>query len=236
MAVFFQGAFVLRQPGNPLAAMVASALAVLLITPLQVFSASFLMSYGIVAALLVLGLPLGDAWLARWTPWRDVPEVTWSWWQHAFAAAWRWTALAVAIGIATTLVSAITGVQFFRLLTPGALFANLALIPAAMLVTLGGFASVVCGLVGWMGGASLCNHAAALVLLGVEWTVRLSVQVKGAFVAAHFSAPWIGGVALATLMATLLAGYAFDWKKERGGWWPPFAVVAVTLIFGVSFG
>jgi competence protein ComEC len=236
MAVFFQGAFVLRRPGNPLAAMVASALVVLLVAPLQLFSASFLMSYGIVAALLVLGLPLGEAWLARWTPWRDVPEITWRWWQRAGAEVWRWSATAVAIGIATTLVSAITGVQFFRLLTPGALVANLGLIPAAMLVTLGGFASVVCGLAGWIGGASLCNHASALVLLGVEWTVRWGVQVKGAFVAAHFSAPWIGGAALTALMASLFAGYAGNWRKARGGWWPPFAVVAVALIFGVQFG
>jgi competence protein ComEC len=142
----------------------------------------------------------------------------------------------VAIGVATTLVSVITGVQFFRLLTPGALFANLALIPAAMLVTLGGFASIVCGLAGWTGGAVLGNHASALVLLGVEWTVRLSVQVKGAFVPAHFTAPWMGGVAFAALMAALLAGYGAGWKKERGGWWPPFAVAALALILGVKFG
>jgi len=236
MAVFFHAAFVLQRPGNPLAAMIASALAVLLVVPLQVFSASFLMSYGIVLALLVLGLPLGEAWLARWTPWRDLPEATWSAWQHGLAAAWRWTATAVAIGVATTLVSVITGVEFFRLLTPGALFANLALIPAAMLVTLGGFASLVCGLTGWTAGAVLCNHASALVLLGIEWTVRLSVQVKGAFVPAHFVAPWVGSAALAAMIVVLFAGYAAGWRRERGGWWPPFAVVAVVMIFGVKFG
>ena len=73
------------------------------------------------------------------------------------------------------------------------------------------------------------------MLLGVEWTVRLSVQVKGAFLPAHFAAPWIGSVALAALLAALIAGYAVDWKKERGAWWPPFAVVAVVMIFGVKF-
>ncbi len=236
MATFVQAAFVLWRPGNPLAAMVASALAVLLVAPLQMFSASFIMSYGIVFALLVLGLPLGDAWLARWTPWRDVPEVTWSWWQRRVAEAWRWLAIAGAIGVATTLVSFVTGVQFFRLLTPGALFANLALIPAAMLVTLGGFASLVCGLAGWAWGASLSNHAAALVLFGIEWVVRLSVQVKSAFLPATFAAPWIGQAMLIALMATLLAGYAWNWRRGRGGWWPPFAVVALALIFGVNFG
>lgn len=236
MAVFLQAAFVLRLPANPLAALVASAFVVLLIAPLQVFSASFLMSDAIVAALLIFGLPPADAWLERWKLWRDLPQVTWSWWQHAVSGAFHATASALAIGLATTLVSLLTGVQFFRLLTPGALVANLLLIPAAMLATLGGFASLLCGLLGWATGAALCNHAAALVLWGIEELVRLSVQLPGAFLPARFAAPWIGPAALAVLMATLLFGYTHHWKPARGGWWPPFAVVALTLLFGVRFG
>lgn len=238
MAAFFQAAFVLRRPSNPVAALVASALAVLLIAPLQMFSASFLMSYAIVAALLVLGLPLGEAWLARWSPWRDIPPVTWTWWQRGIAVAWSTGAAAVAIGVATTLVSLLTGVQFFRLLTPGALLANLVLIPAAMIATLGGFASLLCGLIGFGPGAVLCNHAAALTLYLIEELVRWSVRLPGAFVPARFTAGWIGSASLAILMVVLVIGYAKQWKTAsgRGWWWPPFAVVATVLIFGVTFG
>ncbi len=235
MAVFLQAAFVLQRPGNLLAALVASALGVLLVSPLQVFSASFLMSYGIVTALLVLGLPLGEAWIERWTPWRHLPKPTWRWWQHAADWAWRSLAMAIAIGVATTLVSLLTGVQFFRLLTPGALVANLVLIPAAMAVTLGGFAALMCGLVGFSAGAVLCNHAAALVLWGIEALVRSSVQVPGVFMPAKFSGTWIGSVALALLLTALLVGYAVRWRSPRW-WWPPFAIVAVVLIFGVNYG
>ncbi|MES2697064.1 MAG: ComEC/Rec2 family competence protein [Verrucomicrobiota bacterium] len=235
MAVFLQAAFVLRQPGNALAALVASAFVILLVSPLQVFSASFLMSYGIVTALLILGLPLSDAWLERWTPWAALPKPTWHWWHHASEWVWRTLATALAIGVATTLVSLITGVQFFQLLTPGALAANLILIPAAMAATLGGFASLLCGLVGFSAGAVLCNHAAALVLWGIEGLVRASVQVPGVFVAAKFSSAWIGTAVLIALVALLLAGYAARWQG-RYWWWPPFAIVALTLIFGVNYG
>ena len=235
MAVFLHAAFVLQRPGNVLAALVASAFVVLVVSPLQVFGASFLMSYGIVLALLVLGLPLGEAWLQRWMPWRDLPRPAWSWWQRAIEAAWHALATALAIGVATTLVSLLTGVQFFRLLTPGALVANLVLIPAAMLVTLGGFASLVCGLAGFAVGAALCNHAAALVLWAIEALVRLSVSVPGVFMSATFSAPWIGSLALVSLVAALLAGYAARWRSRRW-WWPPFAIVALTLALGVNFG
>ncbi|MDP3070602.1 MAG: ComEC/Rec2 family competence protein [Opitutaceae bacterium] len=236
MVVCLQAAWLLRRPGNPVAALVASALAVLLVAPLQVFSASFQMSYSIVAALLVLGLPLSDAWLARWALWRDLPKAAWRWWQHGADQVWRTGLAALAIGVATTLVSLLTSVQFFQLLTPAALIANLALIPAAMVVTLGGFASLLCGLVGFGPGAVLCNHAAALVLLAIESLVRAGVQVPGAFLSARFAAPWIGPTALAALLATLLAGYALRWQQRGGGWWPPFALVALVLLFGVTFG
>ncbi len=236
MAAIVQAALLLWRPINPLAGLTASALVVLLLAPLQVFSASFQMSYGIVAALLLLGLPLTDALLEKWSPWRDLPKPTWAWWQHALDAAWRWTAAALAIGVATMLVGLITGVQFFQLMTPGSLFANLALIPAAMLVTVGGFLSLLCGLVGWSVGAALMNHAAALVLLAIERLVQWSVKVPGAFHHATFRAPWIGGAALAGLTAVLLIGYATGWRRRRVGWWSPFAVVAVVVIFGVKFG
>jgi competence protein ComEC len=236
MAVFLHAALVFHRPANVLAGLAASSFVVLLVSPLQVFSGSFLMSYAIVLALLVLGLPLGEAWLERWKPWRDLPKPAWTWWQRWIDTAWRWLAAVLAIGVATTLVSLLTGVQFFELLTPGALIANLVLIPAAVVVTLGGFAALLCGLAGFALGASLCNHAAALMLLIIEWLVRVSVRVPGAFVPAHYSAEWIGAAALTALMATLVFGYATDWKRERGGWWPPFAVVALTLVFGVKFG
>lgn len=235
MAVFVHAAFVLRRPANPLAALFASAFAVLLMAPLQVFSASFLMSYAIVAALLVLGLPLSEAWLAYWTPWRALPKPAWRWWQHALDYTWRTLATAVAIGIAATLVSLLTGVQFFRLLTPGSLLTNLVLIPTAVLVTLGGFVSLLCGLAGFSFGAILCNHAAALVLLAIEWLVRWSVKLPGAFLPAQFSAPWIGPAALAALLALLLGGYSAGWRRARGAWWPPVALVTLVLVFGVKF-
>jgi competence protein ComEC len=235
MAVFLQAALVLRRPANVLAALLVSAFAVLILSPLQLFSASFLMSYTIVTALLVLGLPLSEAWASGWTPWRNLPKPAWRPWQHGVDYLWRSAAAAVAIGVATTLVSLLTGVQFFELLTPGSLATNLVLIPAAMVVTLGGFASLLFGLSGFTSGAVLCNHAAAIVLWVIEAVVRLSVKLPGAFVPARFEPAWVGSTALIALLTALLIGYAGRWRKSWGGWWPPFAIIALVMIFGVEF-
>jgi competence protein ComEC len=236
MAVFFQAALLLWRPGNPLAALAASTVAVLTNAPLQVFTASFAMSYGIVAALLLMGVPLGEAWLARWSPWRDVPEVAWTRWQRATAWAWQWTTTVLGVGVATSLVSLLTGVRYFQLLTPGGFVANLALIPAAMAVTLAGFASLLAGLLGLGPLAVACNHAAALGLWLIEGAVRLGLRMPGAFIEAQFRAQWVGATALTLLMATLCAGHAWGWRRERGGFWPPVVVVALTVLFGVRVG
>lgn len=134
------------------------------------------------------------------------------------------------------MVGLLTGVQYFGLLTPGSLVTNLALIPAAGVVTLSGFAALVFGLTGWNGGAIFCNHASAVALLCIERVVRLGVAVPGAFVPARFTVTWMGGVALAALGTSLMAGYALGWRRTAGGFWPPFVLVAAALIFGVKFG
>jgi competence protein ComEC len=236
MATFIQAAFVFGRPGNVLAALTASAAATVLIAPLQVFSASFVMSYSIVLALLLLGLPLAGCWQRTWAPWRDVPEVAWTRGQRLIAAAWSNTSSAVAIGLATSLASVLTGIQYFQLITPGALVANLALIPAAVGVTVAGFASLLFGLCGVDWAAILANNAAALLLLLIERGLRAGVDLPGAYLAARYAADWIGPAALTALLASLLHGYASGWRLGAGGWWPPFAVVAATLLLGVRYG
>ncbi|HTB81938.1 MAG TPA: ComEC/Rec2 family competence protein [Opitutaceae bacterium] len=234
MAVFLQAAFLLRQPGNPLAALVASAFVVQLAVPLQLFTASFQMSYGIVGTLLLLGLPLGETWQAKWKLFADLPEVSWTWWQRTLDFLQRETLAALGLGVATALVAAVTGIAFFQLFTPGAIAANLALIPLASLAILAGFVSLLCGLAGLLPASVLCNHAAGVVLAAIQWLISCCVRVPGAFFPATFTAPWWGGVALVAVVSACLAGYAAQWR--RGSLWAPFAILALAMIFGVKFG
>ncbi len=236
MVAFVQVSFVLRVPRNPLSALTASALVVLMVNPLDLFSASFQMSYGIVAALLVLGLPLADRWQAAGALFRDLPPISWAWHHRWRDALWRSLIASLGIGLASSLVGALTGVQFFNLLTPGALLANLWVIPASTLVILLGLVSLLSGLAGLTAGSVLANHAAVLVLWAVDRGVQGNLRLPGMWFAANFRAPWIGGAALAALLAVMLAGYAQGWRGWSRGFWPPVAVVALTLILGVSYG
>jgi competence protein ComEC len=232
----YETATVLWRPANGVAALAAAALLVLLIDPLAVFSASFQMSYSVVLAILCFGLPLADRLAVRLAPFKDLPEATWAWWQRALAAALRWFWPVLGIGLAAALVSAISGPEFFHVWAPGGLIANLVLVPLAMLVIVAGFASVVAGLAGVTLLGALFNHAAITLLVAIEWLIRVGLRAPGTWWAADWRASWVASATLALLLGAVLAGYALGWKRERGGWWPPFIVAALGLFFGVKFG
>ena len=194
------------------------------------------MSYGIVAVLLLLGAPLADALRARWPLFTALPESTWRWYHWWAAGAWRGLLGAIGIGLASSLVSTISGIQFFGLFTPGSLLANLVVIPVSTFVVGAGFISLLCGFAGLTAGSVLFNHAGILLLWLMDRMLRTAMAVPGVYHAARFRAAWMGPALLATLLAACLAGYAWHWRRQRGGFWAPFALTACLIALGVEFG
>lgn len=235
MVMFIHASFVLRLPGNPLAALVASAVCVLVVSPLQLFTASFQLSYGIVAALLMLGLPLGEKLCEKGALFTMLPKASWSWYHHGADWAGQKFLSTLAIGLATTVVSTISGVAIFQLFTPVSLLANLVLIPVGSLVIIAGFLALLCGLVGFSPGALLLNHASVLMLKAVDRGVNFFVNVPGAFHEAIFSPAWLGFAALCGLLAVIFQGYASGWNPKRGGYWMPFVYTVLVLVVGMRF-
>jgi len=235
MVALFLIAFALRLPGNPIATLTAASLIVLCFDPLQVFSASFQMSYGIVAALLLIGLPLAESWQAAWQPYAMLPKTTWSWHQRSLDWTRRKGLGLLGIGIAATLVSSVTGVLFFQLFTPGSLLINLWAIPLAAVAITSGFVSLLCGLIGFQFGSIVANHAALFVLSVTEFGIRYFMKLPHLWFHAFFREPWIGSATLAALLLSLLVGYYRHWTGWNRFYWAPFAVLTLGFLFGVRF-
>ena len=233
MVTCLHGAYQLRAPTNSLAALAASALCVLVLDPHQLFTAGFQMSYGIVAALLLYGVPLQERWLAAWQPWALLPKTAWTARHHVTEWVGRGVLSAIALGLAATLVSTPATLAFFGLVAPGGFFVNLVLIPVAALVLFAGVAALLCGLLGLGPLAVLFNHAAALVLAAMDTVVVRTLDVPGVSWPAAFAAPWLAGASGVGLLALLAVGYARGWRAREGGYWAPYAALGLVLVLGV---
>jgi len=236
MIAFLLASQVFRLPGNALAALTASALVTLLADPLQLFSTGFQMSYSVVAALIVMGRPLAEDWLARWKPFALLPKVSWRWWHTAINWGGRKIIGATAGCWAAFLASTPAGIGYFGLLSPGSLVANLVIIPLSSLTIVAGFVSLLCGLVGALPLSALCNSFAALTILVTDWLLQHGTALPGVFFVARFRADWLAPATLALMTAVMIAGAAGSWSRRTGGYWPPFVVLVLLVILGVKFG
>lgn len=236
MIAFLLGSKVFRLPGNPLAALVASAVVTLLLDPLQLFSTGFQMSYAVVTALIVMGAPLSERWQARWKPFAMLPLSSWRWWHQSIDRRGRSLVGSLAAGWTAFLASTPAGIGFFGLFSPGSLLANLIIIPLSNLIIQTGFLSLVVGLAGltWLSG--VLNRVAAQVIVFTDWLLQAGVDLPGVYFTAAFRAPWLAPASLALMTAAMLAGTAGRWSGRYGGYWLPVIVLLLLVVFGVKFG
>lgn len=235
MVTCVQVALVWPRAGNPVAGLAASAALVLVLDPMELFGAGFQMSYGIVTALLLYGLPLGEAWQDRWTLWRGLPKAAWQAGHHWTDAAWRKILSIGALGMAASLVSALSTPQFFGLFTPAALLINPVFIPLAVFAVFAGFLTLSCGGLGFGAGATLFAYAGALIVAVMQGALRWVNTLPGIAWETAPRAAWWGGLAHAGLLALLVWGYAHRWQRSHGGWWPPVIWVVLMLVTGLKF-
>lgn len=235
MVMVFEAALVLERPINPLSTLATAALVTLAVDPMQLFGASFQMSYGIVAGLLLLGLPLGE-WLQEKTRlFRHRPRILWNRVHHGLAWLQRALASGLAIGLATSLVSTAATVLYFGMATPAALLANLVLVPLSSFALWAGFLSLLCGLVGAGALSVVFNHAGALVLVLMEAAIRVFVALPAAYFEGAFVSGTAGYATFAGLLVLLGAGYCWRWELKAGGVLPPFLWLAAALVWWVRW-
>ena len=236
MIAFLLASQVFRLPGNGLAALAAAALTTLLLDPMQLFSTGFQMSYTVVVALVVMGVPLGEKWLAGWHPFSLLPKADWRRYHHVIDWSGRWLIGSSAACWVAFLSSTPSGIGYFQVLSPGSLVANLVVIPMSSLALIAGFLSLLTGLTGLGPWCVLFNSAAALTLISMDWLVLHGTALPGVYCPAHFTQGWMAPVSLLLLLTVMLAGLAGGWSRRYGGFWPPVLTLALIVLFGVKFG
>lgn len=222
-------------PGNALAALAAAALTTLILDPRQLFGSGFQLSYLVVGALVLMGVPLSRRWQEAWRPWGDLPEVTWRPWQKAWRFTGRECLGALAITVAALVGSTPATIAAFGLFTPGALLANLVIVPLASLALAAGFVSILGGCLGLSGICLLFNHAAAVAIVVMDHLAQWSTALPGTYFPAEYRAPWLAAPAMILPLALMLVGAARGWRGAAG-FWLPVAGLVVLLLACVRLG
>ncbi|MDD5677483.1 MAG: ComEC/Rec2 family competence protein [Kiritimatiellae bacterium] len=146
----FLGPLLHRKTDLP-SAMALAAILILAVDPFQLFDYGFLLSFGVVAGLIVFCPPIlksVEPWLMP-DPWRLEPErPSVQFWRNIV----RFGALLLVSSLAAWAVSTPLIARWFNLVSPVALLANLIVIPVSTLVLLAGCLAILCGLcLPWLG-------------------------------------------------------------------------------------
>lgn len=226
MMTLIIGGWALGRPGDLLNSLAAAALLILAWEPLQLFQASFQLSFFVVLSIALLMPPLqrfADRLLAH-----DplLPREALPWWRRWLTPPARWVALTFATSLAAWLGSLPLTMHYFHLFSPVALLANLLVVPmggAALASALGG---LLCG--AWLPGlGELFNHGAWFWMRGMLGVSEWAATLPGAFWQVRSPAPVDFAIYYALLLL-LLSGWLLRPGRRR---WLGVLVVALAVFY-----
>jgi ComEC/Rec2-related protein len=227
MAALYLAAPLLNRRPDGLTILAVSALALLAADPFQLADVGFVLSYTVVAGLIVLTPPLLRRFRRAALPQRlldDARATTemggemahgWtSWRRRTTARLWRATVDLTAVSVAAWLASAPLTAYYFGRVTPASLLANLAVVPLSSAMVAGGCLSLVAG--------SVAEAAAAAVnaaTLACAWLMCMAARASVALPGSVGRVPHPGPALLA---AWYLALAFWAWRmagrdRARGG-------------------
>ena len=178
MTTMVVGTWAMNRPGDLVNSLAASAIAVLLWQPGQLFQAGFQLSFGVVLSLAWFGSPLAH-WLKNILVLRHdpllAPELV-PRWHNWVNAVLGWLAVALATGLAANIGSLPLTIQWFHMLSPVSLGANLLIVPLSEWVLLSNLLTFTVGWF-WPWLAELANASAWGGMNLMVWLSRTSAEL-----------------------------------------------------------
>jgi competence protein ComEC len=215
---------------TPVAGLVLAATLVLLWNPRTLLDIGFQLSYCVVAAILLYGLPLG-VWLnSRWTPWLFLPQKSLGRLRRILLRLKYWFCTGLGIGIASSLASAPLIVGHFGLFSAGAVAVNLVAVPLATPIIFAGFLSLIFGTIGCGFLSTPLNWFSGKILNLLSWMANSASSIPGMAWVMEYKAEWIAPFVMFTFLGCLLV------IPMRRAWHfliPP-ALVFLSFLLGTS--
>jgi competence protein ComEC len=210
MILFHRSASLAGRPSRGLPALAGSAVAVLVYDPRQLFDIGAQLSYGIVAGIMLYGMPLAQLIKEKTQLYEDLPPQNLTLPHKGMLKARDWLADSIATGLGAFLVAMPLSVQYFGNFAPGSLLLNLLMAPFALLSAVASVLTILAAGValmpglGWMGTVGVFfNHADWLCAWEMQGIIAAVDQVPFLFHTLKSPAWWTGGAASVTILACM---------------------------------
>ncbi len=236
MLSFFWGARVFLRQGSAFAALVASALFVLVWDPRMLFNVGFQLSYAVVAGILLYGVPLMQVLWRSLRPWDDLPDSSKTRWQRLVIGGLHGGLGLFCISFAASLMSTPLSIAYFGQCTPGGVLVNMALVSLAGLVMVCGFVSLGFGLLGLGGVSAFLNHAAWVLIYLMERGIAFFNALPGTSWEAGFTHPfWAFGALLGLFLLLIGLASSRRFSAKKRAYLAPPGFLLVVLLLGLNY-
>ncbi len=233
VAVFWGSSILVRKPA-PLSALVLSALLVLAMDPLQLWNSGFQLSYAVVGAILLYGLPLGKKLANIFQPFRGLPEISHTWGHRKILTGSRKLAELFAVSLSTGIMSSPLTIEYFQIFTPGAVFLNLILVPMVGLLVAGGFVSLFFGLLQMTWLSAFFNHGPWLIIWFIDAMIDFFQKTPGFFWPLDYRWHNTGQITVLILLGLMLAGHGKKWRPSGLAFCLPPFILGIILILSTT--
>ncbi|MGJ8639512.1 MAG: ComEC/Rec2 family competence protein [Opitutaceae bacterium] len=238
MAACFWLSLTITRQRSPLGALAASAVAVLLLAPEQLWSLGFQLSYTVVLSILLFGLPLRERALRAYSPFRWLPEDNWTNWQRAITWLYDKSLLVFCISFSAWLGSAPLSAGLFGYIAPGAILLNMLLVNLAAIVITGGVIGLSLACLGLPWACGFVNHSAWVCLSIMDAFIQLSLKLPASVIVCEGfpkSVSYLGVIGYIGILFWLHAGKTrFESKAIRLAPVYIFSILAIGLLLSRS--
>ncbi len=176
---FYCLASLLPRPAKPMRVILASGLLTLAVSPAQLYSIGFQLSYSVVISIITFGLPLIELIQNRWPSYRLSIEADLSGLHRFLRWLKRKLIESLCISFSATMGSAPLIILHFELWTPGAIVLNAFLVPIATAVVACGVVIILTHSVGLGFIAILATYPAWLLISFMERLSFTAIRIPG---------------------------------------------------------
>lgn len=210
MAAVVLAGMLLDRPARPMNSLAAAGLAILLLEPGQLFNPGFQLSFLVVTAILLFGVPV-QRWLRESCgPDPFLPRALYSPWDQVHAALTKEIGGLAAISLSAWVGSLPLILIYYHIISLSAIPANLVAVPLAFVILATAILSLLSSVLS-LGLASIFNHANLLIITLLSGFIASAAQWPGSYLRVRLPEPFPPPARMVIFDAG--SGAAYAWKS-----------------------